>query len=393
MSGSNLRYIAKPNISSDSSSITGSSQVHDVDLPISNISDNILSRLWRTGKSLGYFRVYTAGDNQNNKMDVNFEGVDDVTATLTVDEYTGATLATEIQTRLAALTDGSGTTCTYSASTNKFTIAKTSGTLRLLTNAAVGTLGVNQAISIWNDIGFDTSANKTGALSYEADNKAMHMEEFAQFFFGSVTIRDATTTVNSVTQYRNDKINFKEASTGSELTAIIPPKTYTINELVEEIEYQMEVVGDNDYQVLYDEKTKKISITTDGTFLSLLWASGTNGYTLNANRECWYLGVLIGIDDSTFSDDTGATSYTMDFPVYPNGITKQITEAAIFGHTLTSSATIELYFRNMCDHFMLNNDLESLNNPNDTMTWAGSITANWVIQPGNVDLGNGLIIT
>ncbi len=370
MATSNFWYIIKNDMKSDTAGVSGSSQINDDSVPVSNVVDDIVSRSWRSGNDQGYFRIWIGGTNQNDYVDWS-DGSTRVVQ-LTRGEYTASDLATHIQTRIQTLT--ADVTVVYSESTNKFTFAKPSGTLSLNTNN-----GANIENSIWDDIGFDTSANHTGALSYESENKAMHMEEFVTIHFGTLTIRNSTTTVNSVAQNRNDKLNFKESSAGDELTATIPPKDYSIHELMREIEYQMELVGDNDYEILYDEKTKKISITTDGDYLDLLWETGTNGY--DNSQECWYLGLLIGLDDTTpsgSSDSTGSTSYTMDFPTFPNFSQQTITLGTVHGHTLSTNATMEMYFRNTFDRFLFDNSLESINNPDDVLTFSGDFSSSLV---------------
>jgi hypothetical protein len=153
----------------------------------------------------------------------------------------------------------------------------------------------------------------------------------------------------------------------------------------------MRRVGDYDYEWRYDVRSHKITVTTDGDYLSLLWKTGTNGY--DNMKEGWYLGQLLGLDDATPADYTGTTSYTFDHPVFPDYSAQQVTMAAIFGHTLSAGATIELLCRYAADIFRFDGSLESLNNPSDTMTFTGGITARWQVKPGNTLLGYGVQIT
>jgi len=386
MSNANVRITPKSDFYGDSSAISGSSKIN-TDLPVSNIIDSIPKKAWRTGGDQTYYRVYAGGDLQNDYMDIKFNAGAEQNLQLTSGEYTAKGLATEIQTQLQTV--DVDLTCTYSKSTNKFTIAAGSGdTTQLMTNG-----GTNAASAIWNDIGFDTSADSSDSNSLEATNKRLHMEEFAQIMFGIVTIRDATTTINSITYNRNDKLNIKEGSTSDELTAIIPPDDYNITDLMTEIEYQLELVGDNNYQVIYDEKTKKVTITSDGDYFSILWETGTNGY--DNTQECWYLGILLGLDDTTptgSSDSTGATSYTLDWPVFPEFSLQTITTASVHEHSLSSSATVDLQLRYAMDRFELDNSLESECNPSDTLTYTGAITT-FEIYPGTSLLGYGVVIT
>lgn len=85
-------------------------------------------------------------------------------ATITAKVYKDPTdLASAIQTAMNSVS--SGITVAYSSSTGKYTISKASGTLSLLWFT-----GANAANTVGDKIGFDTSADDTGSLSYLADN-------------------------------------------------------------------------------------------------------------------------------------------------------------------------------------------------------------------------------
>lgn len=88
-------------------------------------------------------------------------------------EYTATTLAAFLQTKLT-LDAGTAITVTYSQTTGKFTISKASGTLQLLWDS-----GANTANSIGSALGFDTSVDYTGAITYSSARIACHTEEFA----------------------------------------------------------------------------------------------------------------------------------------------------------------------------------------------------------------------
>lgn len=101
----------------------------------------------------------------------------------------------------------------------------------------------------------------------------------------------------------NGKINFKTASGGSELTATIPPGSYTAAELAVEIAFQMNLVAGAPISCSYDEDTGYWSLSTTGSYLSLLFLTGTD----TANN----IASVIGFSRS--NDMTGATSYTSPF--------------------------------------------------------------------------------
>ena len=115
----------------------------------------------------GNFEITTS--NQNLYVDA-------LTITLTVGNYTAATLATHMQTQLNA--SSSGYTVTYSTTTYKFTITRTSAfTLALssTTNA------------VWDDIGWVTSSDLTGSTSYTSEEMRVHTDEWIKFSFAGQT--------------------------------------------------------------------------------------------------------------------------------------------------------------------------------------------------------------
>ena len=99
----------------------------------------------------------------NNKIYFNEDAGATLTAVLTPGNYTYATLATEIKTRMDAASTATKTyTVTYDATLNKFTIAISSGlvSFKFLTNTA------NSAYKVLGASLLDT----TGALSYAFPN-------------------------------------------------------------------------------------------------------------------------------------------------------------------------------------------------------------------------------
>lgn len=119
--------------------------------PLTNLFNSYRFKQWRPA---GNFTI----DSTNNKIYIN-DGTDR-TITLTSANYTYATLASHIQTQLNA--SSSNWTCTYSTTTFKFTIGRSSGTSTLrfatTTTAAWDTLGYTYLV--------DTSAG-TGLVANE----------------------------------------------------------------------------------------------------------------------------------------------------------------------------------------------------------------------------------
>ena len=118
--------------------------------PFTNAIDTDLFKEW---KIESHFKI----DATNNKL-----YVDALTATLTIANYTGATLATEVQTQLNAVS--SGYTVAYSTTTHRFTITN-SGSVSLILS--------NQTTAAWFTLGYSSITDQTGT-SFPADEQRNH---------------------------------------------------------------------------------------------------------------------------------------------------------------------------------------------------------------------------
>ena len=159
MSTCNLRWMDNNFIdldAFDAGNITASSALSS--FPARNFANTARSKIWRPA---GNFEVTTS--NQN----IYINDGTDKTAVLTVGSYTPASLATEIQTQLNAVS--ANWTCSYDLSTEyKFTISNTgSVTLRFATttNAA------------WDMLGYTLTSNQT-STSFKAQEQRNHTAEW-----------------------------------------------------------------------------------------------------------------------------------------------------------------------------------------------------------------------
>jgi len=110
-------------------------------------------------------------DATNNKLDFNIGG-SELTATITLGTYpigtnqaTSGSLCKAIYDAIVAAEPTGTYTVSYSTTTKKVTITRSSGTFNLLWYS-----GTNHSTSIGSLIGFSLSADDTGSLSYESDN-------------------------------------------------------------------------------------------------------------------------------------------------------------------------------------------------------------------------------
>lgn len=126
-------------------------------------------------------------DGDNDKLDFD-EGAGEVTATLTHGHYTGQGLADHIDTVMNAAASTLAFDVQYNDATNKFDFSETSGPTNF---SLLWDTGTNAASSVGSTIGFDTSADDTGANGYVADNVRYAGHTWVKFDAGSGSTIDA----------------------------------------------------------------------------------------------------------------------------------------------------------------------------------------------------------
>lgn len=149
---------------------------------------------WRTlygaGSGWGIFRIYLNG---SDKIDFD-EGGGEIVATLTAGVYTADSVASHIGTIMTTRSAAVGNTwtyvCSYSETTNKFTIEETSGPNNFTISWLNGTNGSGgTGYTVGDTIGFDESANDNGgAASFEADDIRIHFPYENIYFLTGSTI-------------------------------------------------------------------------------------------------------------------------------------------------------------------------------------------------------------
>jgi acetylornithine deacetylase/succinyl-diaminopimelate desuccinylase-like protein len=153
-----IRFCANNLAAGSGATCTASSA--NASYPLSNVLDN---RRWKTWRTNGNFTI-TAGTN--DKIYVNDTA--NVTATLTAGNYSGgAALAAHIQTQLNAVS--TNWTCTYSSTTYRFTIGRSSGTatLRMTVTTAAA----------WSTIGYSRATDLAVGTGTAAETMALHTSE------------------------------------------------------------------------------------------------------------------------------------------------------------------------------------------------------------------------
>lgn len=144
----------------------------DTNFPASNLADYGVGNVWRSNPDGGTFVI-----TSSNKY-INFKesgGGAELTATLTEDTYT----ADELESAIKAAMEVPGAetyTVTYDPDTGLWTIATAGAYLSVL-----WLTGTNTANSIGASLGFDVSADDSGALTYTGSGIAIHTEEAVVF--------------------------------------------------------------------------------------------------------------------------------------------------------------------------------------------------------------------
>jgi flagellar hook-associated protein 2 len=230
----------------------------------------------------------------NDNIDFKEDGGGELTATITAGTYTVSELEAEIKNQLETASDGGGNnidyTVSYDSSTKKFTIKEDGSDLEQLD--ILWATGTNNDKSASSLLGF-AAENDTGLLEYTSDNEVgegtIHLEIGNVFTIGE----------------NNKYIDFEEENVAR--LATLTEGNYTVSELEEHIEEEMEKEGDGTYNVSYDNSTQKFTITAsiDVTDLDLLWKTGAHGSENAGNSAASLLGF-------NAENDEGGTGHTGD---------------------------------------------------------------------------------
>ena len=151
--------------------------------PVSNVLNATRSRTWRT--PVGWVIV----TGFNDSLDFTEGTTGDATATITAGTYaTGADLAAAIQTAMNAAATDNTYSVSYDGSTKKFTIARATGSdtfgLEWSTGASANA-GKQGSCAL--DLGFDDSADDTGATTYTSDTATYQSRHYLLVDFGAAT--------------------------------------------------------------------------------------------------------------------------------------------------------------------------------------------------------------
>lgn len=151
--------------------------------PSENTQHRDFNKAWRSqygaGSGWGYFVVIDSGTYQNNKIDFEDNGTTTRTAILVAGVYDADTLKAHVETQMEATTTDTFTV-EYLESSNKFKITNDTGTFKLEWNT-----GTHKATSAAGLLGYDDSADDTGADNYTADYIRTHTYEYLKQDMGA----------------------------------------------------------------------------------------------------------------------------------------------------------------------------------------------------------------
>ncbi len=236
---------------------------------------------------IGFDTTVYYGENQNNKLKVDIDAdatKDPIELAVSASPIAGATVASDIQTKLQAVGGGgyAAAECTFNETTPYQTFTNM---LRIIS----GVGGTASAV--------DVSPN----------------------------------TIKIVTGV-NDKIDFEETGS-SELTATLAAGFYSGTTLATEIKTKMEAVGASTYTITYSSGTKKITLASNGVggtgIFSILWGSGTNTATNVSDILAFFN-----------QDKTGSLTYTSDGLVKTRDCTEELkfdSQTTEPGHDITAT--------------------------------------------------------
>ena len=270
------------------------------------------------------FTYYTFHDG-NNTLTMKYGGTD-YDVTITAGDYTGTTLATEMQTRLNAHASMTGFTVSYSSSTKKFTFANST------VSAVVYTCNVAPII------GF--SATPTPATSISSDFE-VYNSTFSFF--------DAN---------RSFIIN-----NGSDRTVYISAGNYSATTLATELQTVINAHGSlSGFTVTFNSSNYKFTLT-HGSVSFVVKATGT-------------AAAMIGFtEDSTSAlTATGDTIAKLDGPDYVYIRSNLLTERKNNGITTNSRHRDVLYKVNIKEsHGLITND-DGDKNPSVTYNYSSTLS-------------------
>ncbi len=179
MSTNVCQWMLPANVLSDAAAATWTSSGAASGYAVASLETSLPGDAFRFA---GLFRILTGGSLDNDIIDWTDSTSVVRTATLTAGDYTGTTLAAELQTQYNSTASSDVYAVAYSATTGKFTIQETGGPSNFILKWSSGSADCGRLATT---IGFDNGADDNGASTYTSDNVVVHSEDWLQVDMGS----------------------------------------------------------------------------------------------------------------------------------------------------------------------------------------------------------------
>ena len=176
MSANFCRWILPEDTLSDATAATWTATYSATGYAPASLKTSLPGDAFRFG---GLFRILAGGVSDNDVIQWLDTGALARAATLDAGNYTGATLAAHIKVKMDASPGSDVYTVSYSATTGKFTIS-TGANFVLKWNTGVAEVG-----RLATALGYDNSADDSGAASHESDTVVVHTEDYLRIDMGS----------------------------------------------------------------------------------------------------------------------------------------------------------------------------------------------------------------
>lgn len=196
--------------------VTASSQ--DSALVAEFLREPLRSKVWRSKTG------WTVVAGWNNKLDVR-ENVTDRVATITAGTYaTGDLMAAAVQTALNAMGGTNTYTCTYSAVTFKFTIARATGADSVTLKFATG---ANIATQAALDLAY-TATDHSAATTYASDGTAYQSRHYITIDLGSALEVKAAVLMSTMNVSASATVTVQSSASGVSASLTAPTVTQAL---------------------------------------------------------------------------------------------------------------------------------------------------------------------
>lgn len=255
--------------------------------PVSWLKDQLRSKTWRS--KVGWNVV--AGFNR--LLDFS-EDATICVATLTVGNFaTGAAMATNVQDAMNAAPGHTNTyTVTYSATTKKFTITRVIGAKAVVLKWQSG---ANAAISCGQDLGFDVTADDSGAGAYTGDRVTYKSREYVQADFGAaITVKSCVAINHNDPFFSPSSSSLTLFGDSTPLDMAAPLYSHRLAGDADTLFYQTSGAGESAryWWIVFDDCANPLGYSELGVWFNGSYAEPSVNYSIGYSEETEDLSTL-----------------------------------------------------------------------------------------------------